>query len=134
MQWTTASRRQNSRKKSASTASGCRSATSVRTFHDPIHLAEALAAIDNLSRGRFVFGAGVGYHEDYFRCFGVPFERRGKRFEEVMDCIVGAWTEEEFNYGGEFFQYEGVRMTPKPYQRPRPPRFRAESHGTRVEL
>ena len=91
------------------------------TFHHPIHLAEALAAIDNLSRGRFVFGAGVGYHPDYFRCFGVPFAQRGKRFEEVMDCIVGAWTEEEFNYNGEFFQFGGVRMTPKPYQNPRPP-------------
>ncbi|MEQ8231021.1 MAG: LLM class flavin-dependent oxidoreductase [Gammaproteobacteria bacterium] len=91
------------------------------TFHHPIHLAESLAAVDNLSRGRLVFGAGVGYHEDYFRCFGVPFEKRGKRFEEVMDCIVGAWTEDEFNYHGEFFQYEGVRLTPHPYQKPRPP-------------
>ncbi len=91
------------------------------TFHDPMHLAEALAAIDNLSRGRFTFGAGVGYHPDYCRCFGVPFAGRGRRFEEVMDCIIGAWTKDEFNYDGEFFQYEGVRMTPKPYQRPRPP-------------
>jgi alkanesulfonate monooxygenase SsuD/methylene tetrahydromethanopterin reductase-like flavin-dependent oxidoreductase (luciferase family) len=91
------------------------------TFHHPIHLAESLAAIDNLSRGRFVFGAGVGYHPDYFRCFGVPFEERGKRFEEAMDCIVGAWTQEEFNYDGEFFKYEGVKLSPKPYQEPRPP-------------
>ena len=91
------------------------------TFHHPIHLAEALAAVDNLSRGRFVFGSGVGYHEDYFRCFGVPFAKRGKRFEEVMECMIGAWTQDEFNYDGEFFQYEGVRLTPKPYQNPRPP-------------
>ena len=91
------------------------------TFHDPIHLAEALAAVDNLSRGRLTFGAGVGYHEDYFRCFGVPFADRGRRFKEVMDCIVGAWTQDEFNYAGEFFHYDGVRLTPKPYQRPRPP-------------
>ena len=60
------------------------------TFHHPIRLAESLAAVDNLSRGRFVFGAGVGYHQDYFKCFGVPFEKRGRRFEETMDCIVGA--------------------------------------------
>ncbi len=91
------------------------------TFHHPIHLAESLAAVDNLSRGRFVFGAGVGYHEDYFRCFGVPFEDRGKRFEETMDCIVGAWTQEEFSFEGEFFHYDGVELTPKPYQKPRPP-------------
>lgn len=107
----------------AATTQRCQLACTViqPTFHHPIHLAESLAAVDNLSRGRFVFGSGVGYHEDYFRCFGVPFEKRGKRFEEVMDCIVGAWTEEEFNYAGEFFQYEGVRLTPKPYQKPRPP-------------
>jgi len=68
------------------------------TFHHPIHLAETLAAVDNLSRGRFVFGAGVGYHEDYFRCFGVPFEKRGKRFEDVMQCMVGGWMPEAVNY------------------------------------
>ena len=62
------------------------------TFHHPIHLAEALAAVDNLSRGRFVFGSGVGYHEDYFRCFGVPFAQRGKVFGEYADTptlIIG---------------------------------------------
>ena len=91
------------------------------TFHHPVHLAEALAAIDNLSRGRLLFGAGVGYHEDYFRHFGVPFEQRGRRFEETMEVIEGCWTQEEFSYDGEFFQYDRVRMTPKPYQRPRPP-------------
>jgi probable F420-dependent oxidoreductase len=91
------------------------------TFHHPVHLAEQLAAIDNLSRGRLVFGAGVGYHEDYFRCFGVPFEKRGKRFEETLEVINGVWTQEAFDFNGEFFHYEGVRLTPKPYQRPRPP-------------
>ncbi len=91
------------------------------TFHHPIHLAEALAAVDNLSRGRLIFGAGVGYHEDYFRCFGVPYTARGRRFEEAMNCIVGAWTQATFSYDGEFFQYDGVRLMPKPFQRPRPP-------------
>lgn len=91
------------------------------TYHNPIHLAESLAAVDNLSRGRLVFGAGVGYHEDYFRCFGVPFAGRGRRFEEVMDCILGAWGEETFSYDGEFFKFDDVRLTPKPYQQPRPP-------------
>lgn len=91
------------------------------TFHHPVHLAEQLANIDCLSRGRFVFGAGVGYHRDYYRHFGVPYAKRGRRFEEVMEIIEACWTQPEVNYHGEFFQFEGVRMTPKPYQRPRPP-------------
>ncbi len=91
------------------------------TFHHPVHLAEQLAAVDNLSRGRLTFGAGVGYHADYFRHFGVPFEKRGRRFEEAMEVIEGCWTQEEFSFKGEFFEYDRVRMTPKPFQRPRPP-------------
>lgn len=91
------------------------------TYHHPVHLAEQLSCIDNLSRGRLIFGAGVGYHQDYFQQFGVPFEKRGKRFEETLDVISGAWTEEEFSYDGEFFKYDGVRLYPKPYQKPRPP-------------
>jgi alkanesulfonate monooxygenase SsuD/methylene tetrahydromethanopterin reductase-like flavin-dependent oxidoreductase (luciferase family) len=91
------------------------------TYHDPMQLAEDLAAIDILSKGRFVFGAGVGYHPDYFRLFNVPRKRTGQRFQEAMDVIVGAWTQERFSYEGAFFSYDDVLMTPKPYQRPRPP-------------
>lgn len=91
------------------------------TYHHPVHLAEQLANIDCLSRGRLTFGAGVGYHADYFRHFGVPFEKRGKRFEETMEVIEACWTRESVTYRGEFFQYDDVRMTPKPYQAPRPP-------------
>jgi alkanesulfonate monooxygenase SsuD/methylene tetrahydromethanopterin reductase-like flavin-dependent oxidoreductase (luciferase family) len=91
------------------------------TFHDPMHLAEQLACVDNLSKGRFIFGAGVGYHADYFKLFNVPKKQTGKRFQETMDVIEGAWTQERFSYKGEFYEYDDVVLTPKPYQRPRPP-------------
>ncbi len=91
------------------------------TFHHPVHLAEQLAMVDHLSRGRLIFGAGVGYHEDYFRLFGVPMEGRGRRFEETLKVIDGVWTQEYFSFDGEFFQYDNVHLTPKPYQQPRPP-------------
>tara|TARA_Y100000590_G_scaffold460655_1_gene620434 strand:- start:1444 stop:2463 length:1020 start_codon:yes stop_codon:yes gene_type:complete len=90
------------------------------TFHHPVHLAEELAMIDNLSRGRLIFGAGVGYHEDYFRLFGVPMAKRGRRFEETMKVIEGVWTNERFSFDGEFYKYDDVLLTPKPFQKPRP--------------
>jgi probable F420-dependent oxidoreductase len=93
----------------------------VPTYYNPMLVAESLAQIDQLSRGRLVFGAGVGYHEDYFRLFGVPKYRVGARFEESMEVIRRAWTEERVTFKGEFFQFDDVLMTPKPYQRPRPP-------------
>lgn len=91
------------------------------TFHHPVHLAEELANIDVISQGRLIFGAGVGYHEDYFRLFGVPSVQKGKRFEEVMKVMEGVWTQEQFSHDGEFFHFDDIRLTPKSYQRPRPP-------------
>lgn len=91
------------------------------TFHHPVHLAEQLAMVDNLSRGRLIFGAGVGYHEDYFRLYGVPMAGRGRRFEECMEVIQGVWTEDRFSFDGEFYHYDDIWLTPKPYQKPRPP-------------
>lgn len=91
------------------------------TYYHPIHLAEQLAQIDLLSRGRLVFGAGVGYHEDYFRLFGVPTRRKNARFDEVMQVIEGAWANERYSHHGEFYHYDDILLTPKPYQQPRPP-------------
>lgn len=91
------------------------------TYHPPVHLAEQLALIDQLSKGRLIFGAGVGYHEDYFHLFNVPMRQRGKRFEEAMQVIEGVWTQDQFSFQGKFFQCDNIHLTPKPYQRPRPP-------------
>ena len=90
------------------------------TLYNPMHLAEQIAMIDNLSRGRFIFGAGVGYHEDYHRMFGVPWANRGRRFDEAMEVIVRALSGERFSFQGEFYSYTDVQLTPQPYQRPRP--------------
>jgi alkanesulfonate monooxygenase SsuD/methylene tetrahydromethanopterin reductase-like flavin-dependent oxidoreductase (luciferase family) len=90
-------------------------------LHNPMELAEEIAMVDNLSKGRFVFGAGVGYHEGYHQTFGIPFRRRGKRFEEAMEVITRALTEDRFSFHGEFYDYDDVQLTPKGYQRPRPP-------------
>lgn len=91
------------------------------TYHHPVHLAEQLALIDQLSKGRLIFGAGVGYHADYFRLFGVPMKRAGVRFEESMKVIDGVWTQDSFSFSGQFYNFDHICLTPKPYQRPRPP-------------
>ena len=91
------------------------------TLYNPMHLAEQVAMIDNLSRGRFILGVGVGYHEGYHQTFGIPWEKRGKRFEEAMQVLVKAFTEDRFSFHGEFYDFDDVMLAPKSYQRPRPP-------------
>lgn len=90
-------------------------------LYNPMHLAEQISMVDNLSQGRFIFGAAVGYHRDYHRMFGVPWEKRGNRFEEAMDVIVKAISGERFTFHGEYYHFEDVFLTPLPFQRPRPP-------------
>lgn len=91
------------------------------TLYNPMHLAEQVAMIDNLSRGRFTLGVGVGYHQDYHRFFGVPWERRGVRFEEAMKVLRLAFSGERFSHHGEFYDFDEVRLTPRTYQRPSVP-------------
>ena len=91
-------------------------------LYEPIHLAEQAAAVDFMSRGRLIFGVGVGYHQGYFAHFGVPFKQREGRFVEGMELIRKAWTTEgPFSHHGKYFHYDAIHLTPKPFQRPTPP-------------
>lgn len=91
------------------------------TLYNPMHLAEQVAMVDNLSRGRFALGVGVGYHQDYHRFFGVPWEKRGKRFEEAMEVLTKAFSGERFSHHGPCYDFDSVQLTPRTYQRPRVP-------------
>ena len=89
-------------------------------LHNPMHLAEQFAMLDYLSHGRVIFGAASGYHSGYHEFSGVPFKERGARFEEACEIILKAWREEKFSHKGKFWELQDVRLTPKPFQQPRP--------------
>ncbi len=93
----------------------------VLTLHNPYQYAEDTAMIDLLSKGRFIPTVGVGYHDDYWRGFGIPKQGRDRRFDEALQVLKLAWTEETFSFQGKYFTYDEARLTPKPYQQPRPP-------------
>lgn len=91
-------------------------------YYNPMHLAEDVAMIDLLSRGRTILGVGIGYHPDYFRLFGTPFRERFSRFEESLEILRLAWTSHEpFTYAGRRYRFENVLLTPKPFQPGGPP-------------
>lgn len=89
-------------------------------LYNPMHLAEQFAMLDHLSHGRVIFGAASGYHSGYHEFAGVPFSERGARFEEAYEIILKAWTQDKFSHQGKFWQLHDVRLTPKPFQQPRP--------------
>ena len=90
-------------------------------FHHPIRLAEDVAMLDHLSRGRVEFGAGTGVTSHEFLRWKVDFDRRRDISQEALDVILQAWTKDSVTYDGEFFQFDEVLTTPKPFQQPHPP-------------
>ena len=84
---------------------------------DPIQVAEQIAMIDQVSDGRFIYGAGGN-------TIGDP--RRQEHFLEFLSVMKQAWTEEAFSgFHGEFYDYpplpDGSEVLPKPVQKPHPP-------------
>ena len=77
--------------------------------------------LDHLSRGRLEFGAGTGVTPHEFLRWNVDFDRRRDISEEAIEIILQAWTKDEVTFQGEFFQFDEVLTTPKPYQQPHPP-------------
>ncbi|GAA5142011.1 LLM class flavin-dependent oxidoreductase [Pseudonocardia adelaidensis] len=87
----------------------------------PVDLAEQLATLDILSGGRLVLGAGLGYRDVEFDAFGVPRDRRLRRFRENLDLVRRLWTEDEVHFEGDTGRLDGIRPLLRPVQRPHPP-------------
>jgi alkanesulfonate monooxygenase SsuD/methylene tetrahydromethanopterin reductase-like flavin-dependent oxidoreductase (luciferase family) len=87
----------------------------------PVDLAEQLATLDILSGGRLTVGAGLGYRDVEFDAFGVPRDRRLRRFRENLDLVRRLWTDDEVTFDGDAGRLDGVRPVLRPVQRPHPP-------------
>ena len=92
-------------------------------FHDPLRLAEDAAVVDLLSGGRLILGLGLGWREEEFRMFGVPFGERLRRTIEAVEILRLAWTGERFSYEGKVHSYDRVKVTPRPSRPGGPPIF-----------
>ena len=97
----------------------------IAPFAHPLRIAEEWAMIDILSEGRLEFGLGRGYQPKEFVGLGVSMERTRERFDECMEVIRRAWTEDRVDFTGEFYRVPNVAVFPKPVQRPHPPLWTA---------
>ncbi len=89
--------------------------------HEPIATAKAIASLDQLSGGRFVFGIGAGWNQDEMENHGVRYTNRYKQMREHVLAMKALWTEEAGSFHGEFVNFDPAWSWPKPAQRPHPP-------------
>ena len=88
---------------------------------DPIVTAKCVASLDQLSKGRFVFGIGGGWNVDEMENHGARYETRFKLMRERILAMKALWTEEEAAFHGEMVNFNAVWLYPKPMQQPHPP-------------
>lgn len=93
----------------------------VLPWHDPARLGKMIATLDHLSKGRVTMGVGVALTEDEFNNLGVDFKTRGRRTNEILAALQALWTQDVPEYHGEFYNYSGLKFSPKPLQKPYPP-------------
>jgi probable F420-dependent oxidoreductase len=90
-------------------------------FHHPLRLAEDAAVVDQLSGGRVILGLGLGWRQEEFRMFGLPYRERVRRTIETVEILRHAWRGERFSYRGKVFGFEDVKITPRPARESGPP-------------
>ena len=82
--------------------------------HNPVWLANHLATVDQLSGGRLIVGAGVGWSEREYEALGQGFHDRGKRMDEILDLLRAAWRDDPVTFDGDYYPLTDIRFLPKP--------------------
>ena len=88
----------------------------VLPMRHPLPLAKELASLHNLSNGRLILGAGVGWLEPEFAALGVPFKERGRRMDEGIAMMRAAWHDDPISFEARVIPAEihEMRMQPPP--------------------
>ncbi len=87
-------------------------------LYDPIKLAEDIAVLDNVSRGRVSYVIGIGYRPVEYEMLGRDFSARARIVESHVELLRQAWRGEPFTHDGRT-----VRVLPQPYTEPHPMLF-----------
>jgi alkanesulfonate monooxygenase SsuD/methylene tetrahydromethanopterin reductase-like flavin-dependent oxidoreductase (luciferase family) len=98
-------------------------------LHHPVRMAEQMALIDNISKGRVIVGLGRGtaYNIYDYQGYGIDANEAQARFEEAEDIMLRAWTGEPLEYHGKFWDLKLPMLRPMPFTRPHPQIIRAAS-------
>jgi alkanesulfonate monooxygenase SsuD/methylene tetrahydromethanopterin reductase-like flavin-dependent oxidoreductase (luciferase family) len=94
---------------------------SVLPLCHPIRTAEEAATVDQISQGRLDFGVGRSGFPRAYSGYGVRYDESRERFQESLDVILKAWTQEGFSHSGKYFTVDNLTVVPRPYQKPHPP-------------
>jgi probable F420-dependent oxidoreductase len=88
---------------------------------NPLYMAKQAASLDYISGGRFELGVGIGWLREEFEALGVPFERRGARFDDYVQAMKKVWSGDVVEHKSDFLDWSGFKSYPVPAQKPHLP-------------
>lgn len=98
------------------------------SLHHPVRMAEQMALIDNISKGRLIVGLGRGtaYNIYDYLGYSIDPDEAQERLLESEEIMLGAWTADgEYEHDGKYWQISLPRLRPEPFTKPHPYVIRA---------
>lgn len=86
-------------------------------IRNPVITAKQLSSLAVMTNNRFAFGVGLSPWQEDFSICGVPWEKRGKRMNQMIEIIRGLCSGEYFGYDSEFYQIPESKICPVPSQK-----------------
>ena len=80
----------------------------------PVYSAKLAASIAALTHDRFNFGVGLSVWPEDYEIVGLPYEKRGKRFDECIAIVKGLCAGGYFEFHGEFYDIRSIKINPVP--------------------
>jgi probable F420-dependent oxidoreductase len=88
---------------------------------DTIQTAKSVASLDQVSKGRFLFGIGCGWNAEEMEDHGTVYETRTLKMREQIEAMKEIWTKDKPEYHGKIVDFPPMQTWPKPVQKPHPP-------------
>jgi alkanesulfonate monooxygenase SsuD/methylene tetrahydromethanopterin reductase-like flavin-dependent oxidoreductase (luciferase family) len=88
---------------------------------NPVRLAGEFTLLDEISDGRAVLGAGLGYQRSDFEALDEPMENRVTKFVDNVRLVRRLWNEEDVDFEGKSFELSAFTLSPRPVQSGGPP-------------
>ncbi|HLW71324.1 MAG TPA: LLM class flavin-dependent oxidoreductase [Candidatus Binataceae bacterium] len=98
----------------------------VLPWHDPVEVAEKIALLDVISKGRTIFGFGRGAATVEYDGFRINMEEARERFVEAAIIVRKGLTQESFSFDGKYYKIPEIQIRPRPISHPED-RFYASS-------
>src|ERR1700730_3029153 len=92
----------------------------VPPYHSPWQLVEEIGMLDHLTGGRLEIGTAAGIPNEMAKV-GMGHDEARARNDEILDILDAALKSPVISHHGKFWQFDNLRLTPRPVQQPAPP-------------